>query len=97
MSTNTKRWTLKDQYRNLLDAKLSAATADEALDAIEGVWSWQGGWAYMDFPSIFEKEHDPVLYAFLMSLWKNSYVRGWNRYMPKEELRSLLQEVITQA
>ena len=96
MSTNTKRWTLKEPYRNLLDAKLSATSADEACDAIERVWSWQDGWAYIDGPSIYEKEHDPVLYAFLMSLWKNSYVRKSERYMPRQELRTMLQEVITQ-
>ena len=92
-----KRWTLKEPYRNLIDVKLSAATADEACDAIERVWSWQDGWAFIDCPSIFEKEQEPELYAFLMSFWKNSYVRGAERYMPRQELRTLLREVITQA
>lgn len=100
MSTNTKRWTLKEPYRNLLDAKLSAATEAEAIDRLQATFSWRDAdMAYIDRPSIFDEETDPSTYRWLLSLYQNAYTRSGStvRLMPKEELRTLLQEVINQA
>lgn len=93
-----ERYTLKDEYRGLLDAKLSAWSMEEALDTIMGAYGWDQAteMAAIDRPSIFSQETDPALYELEMSVWANAYTRGKSatRYLPKSELRELLKAAI---
>ena len=91
-------WTLKDEYRDLLDAKLSAATEAEAIEAVvAGYYEIDKDTVQIDRPSIYG-DTESALYEFEMSLWRNAYALNspWQRrcYLPKSELRELLKAVI---
>lgn len=91
-------WTLKDEYRDLLDAKLSAATKAEALEALLAGWEYEAGNYQIDKPSLTLKALKPVQYQLERGLWDCAYWndRGGPRSLPKEELLELLQEAITE-
>lgn len=91
-------WTLKDEYRDLLDAKLSAATKAEALEALLSGWDQDAGNYEIEKPSLTLKALKPVQYHLERRLWDTAYYndRGGPRVLPKEELLELLQEAITE-
>lgn len=91
-----KRWTLREPYRNLLDAKVSTLYAQEAVEKVLEAWDWEDGWAILRQPDIFQQESDAALYEFDKSLWSNGYDLDGIRCMPREELRLLVVGLITQ-
>lgn len=92
-------WTLKDEYRDLLDEKLNAATKAEALEALLANYELLGGDRYeIKRPELFYLESEATRHEFEMSLWRNAYRMTDERrcFLPKEELLELLQEAITE-
>lgn len=91
-------WTLKDEYRDLLDRKLSAATEAEAIEAVvAGYYEIDKDTVQIDRPSIYG-DTESALYEFEMSLWRNAYVvnePGPKRcFLYKQELRDMLKAAI---